>query len=394
MNYENKINKTVQNIPPSGIRKFFDIASTIKDAISLGVGEPDFITPDYIREAGIKSIKEGKTAYTSNQGEYALRVAISDYLETRFEVSYRPDTEIFITVGASEAIDLSLRAIINPGEEVLLTDPGYVSYAPNITLVGGVPKPIKTIFENNFKLTPEALEKAITKKTKAIILSYPCNPTGAIMTKSELQVLIPIIKKHDLLVIADEIYAELTYSGIHTSVASLEDMKNRTIYISGFSKAFAMTGWRIGYVGAPKEIMDAMVKMHQYTIMSAPTVGQYAAIAALEEGKKEEFITVKKMRDSYNERRVFVIDSFNRLGLTCNSAEGAFYAFPSVKSTDLTGDNFAERLLLTQKVAVVPGSGFGAEGLNYIRACYATSMQNLKTAVQKVESFLYDLKRL
>ena len=388
IDYSKKLNSTVVNLKPSGIRKFFDIVASMPDALSLGVGEPDFVTPWEIRQAAISSLQKGYTAYTSNQGLLELRAAIADYLENRFNTSYNPESEVLVTVGASEAIDLALRAIVNIGDEVLMPDPSYVSYAPNVELVGGVPVGLATSSKDNFKLTPEILEKAITPKTKLLILPFPNNPTGAIMTKSELEKIVPIIIKHDLLVLSDEIYAELTYKGNHTSVASLKGMRERTVVLSGFSKAFAMTGWRIGYAAAPKEILSCLTKIHQYTIMCAPTASQYAALEALKSGKQDGYSAVNTMRDSYNMRRRFIVDSFNKIGLKSFEPLGAFYAFPSVEKTGLSGEDFAEKLLLSQKVAVVPGSAFGNSGKNYIRTCYACSMENLKKAMEKIDMFV------
>ena len=388
MDYTNLLNKTVLSMRPSGIRKFFDIVASMPEAISLGVGEPDFVTPWDFRAAAIGSIQKGYTAYTSNQGLIELRTEVCEYLASRFGVNYCPTSEALITVGASEAIDLSLRATINLGDEVLIPDPSYVSYAPNVLLVGGVPVGLKTVSKDSFKLTPEVLEKAITKKTKLLILPFPNNPTGAVMTKADLEKLVPIIKKYNLLVLSDEIYAELTYEGSHTSIASLKNMRERTILVSGFSKAFAMTGWRLGYACAPYEILGAMSKIHQYTIMCAPTASQYAALEALRTGKKDNYSAVNSMKDSYNMRRRFLVDAFNRIGLNCFEPHGAFYAFPSVKNTNLNGEDFAEKLLLAHKVAVVPGSAFGDSGKNYVRACYASSMENLTKAVERIALFI------
>jgi len=391
MDFKNKLNQTVLNMKPSGIRKFFDIVATMPDTLSLGVGEPDFVTPPEIRQAAIDSLNSGKTAYTSNHGLIELRSEIADYMGNRFNLSYSPDTEMLITVGASEAIDLALRACVNWGDEVIMPDPSYVSYAPNVLLVGGVPVSAITTAEHDFILTPEALEKAITPKSKVLILPYPNNPTGGIMTGAQLEKLVPIIKKHDLIVLSDEIYAELTYDETHTSIASFKGMQERTVLVSGFSKAFAMTGWRMGYACAPKEIMAAMVKIHQYVIMCAPTMSQHAAIAALRTGKKDNYARVREMRESYNIRRRFIIDSFRRIGLECFEAKGAFYAFPSVASTGLDGEQFAEQLLKAQKVAVVPGGGFGDSGTNFVRTCYASSMKTLEEAVKRIELFVNSL---
>ena len=388
MDYSKKLNKTVSALKPSGIRKFFDIVSQMPDALSLGVGEPDFVTPWEIRDAAIKSLQKGYTAYTANKGIPDLRREIADFLGARYNLSYHPDSEICVTVGASEAIDLAFRAIIEPGDEVLMPDPSYVSYAPNVLLTGGIPVPIKTTAENGFKLTKEALESAITPRTKLLIVPYPNNPTGAIMTEDELKELVPVIIKHDLVVISDEIYAELTYDCRHFSIATLPGMRERTILLSGFSKAFAMTGWRLGYACAPKAIMDAIVKIHQYIIMCAPTVSQYAALEALRSGRADGYSRIAEMRDSYNMRRRFLVDAFRNIGLACFEPLGAFYVFPSVEKTGLDGEVFAEKLLQNQKVAVVPGSAFGASGQNHIRTCYACSMKVLTEAAERIGRFV------
>ena len=393
MNYKAKLNKTVLDMKPSGIRKFFDIVASMPDCLSLGVGEPDFVTPKSIRQAAIDSINAGKTAYTSNLGLLELRKEVADYMSTRFNVKYDGSKEIIMTVGASEAIDLALRATVMNGDEVLMPDPSYVSYAPNVLLVGGRPKAIKTNAKSDFKLTPELLEKAITKKSKVLIMPYPNNPTGGIMTKDELAALVPIIIKHDLIVLSDEIYAELTYDEKHTSVASFKGMWERTILVSGFSKAFAMTGWRLGYACAPTEVMAAMTKIHQYVIMSAPTAAQYAALEALRDGKKNGYAEVVKMKNEYDRRRRYLIDSFRDMGLDCFEAKGAFYVFPCVASTGLDGEQFAEQLLMSEKVAVVPGSGFGDSGKNYVRTCYAASMDTIKEAVVRIRRFVDKLKK-
>lgn len=386
------VSKRARDIQPSGIRKFFDLASKQKDVISLGVGEPDFITPWAIRDAGISALKKGYTQYTSNVGLESLRVEISKYLHNRFNVEFDA-SEIIITVGASEAIDLSLRAIVDEGDEVLVPDPSYVSYKPCVELLGGRAVSIPCSGENGFKLTPESLESVITEKTKAIIFPYPNNPTGGVMEKEYIEKIIPVILKHDLLVIADEIYAELTYGKEHCSIASFSELKNRVVLISGFSKSFAMTGWRIGYVCASKEIFSAMLKVHQYTAICAPIFSQYGALAGLMDGAKDGFSTVKEMRDEYDKRRKFMLNSFNGMGLECFEPKGAFYIFPCVKSTGLTGEEFATKLLEQEKVAVVPGSAFGEFGKYYIRCSYAYSMQNLVKAVSHINKFVENLKK-
>lgn len=393
MDYSKVLSKSALKIPPSGIRKFFDIAAEMKDCISLGVGEPDFITPQPFGAAGIKSIADGKTQYTSNSGLKELRCAISCYLHDSIDVDYEPETEVLVTVGASEAIDLALRALLNPGDEVLVPSPSYVSYAPCVELTGGVAVAIDTKAENMFKLTPEELTEKITPRTKALILPYPNNPTGAIMEKEYLEKIAPVILKHDLIVVSDEIYSELTYGEEpHCSIASLPDMWERTVVINGFSKAFAMTGWRVGYVAAPSDILAIMRKIHQYAIMCAPTAGQYAALEALEHSFRNDFAEVKEMRRQYNERRIYLVNRLNDMGLKCFEPRGAFYAFPSVKSTGMDGEHFAEKLLFNKKVAVVPGSAFGASGKDFIRISYAYSVEAICKALDKIEEFLEEIK--
>ena len=363
----------------------------MKDAISLGVGEPDFVTPWTVRDAGVRSIQKGYTQYTGNRGLPELRQNISNYLRERFSLDY-PAEHIIVTVGASEAIDLVLRACIEEGDEVLIPDPCYVSYAPCVTLAGGMPVSIDCKAENGFIVTPAALEKKITPRTKAVILAYPNNPTGGIMTKEQLEAVAPVLQKHDLLVISDEIYAELTYGGRHCSIASLPGMKERTVLINGFSKAFAMTGWRIGFVCAPPDVDEGMFKIHQYGIMCAPTAGQYAANYALKEGFEDHFSVVEEMVEEYNRRRRFVVKSFNDMGLSCFEPKGAFYVFPSVESTGLSGEEFAEKLLTAKRVAVVPGSAFGACGANHVRCSYATSMAQLSEAMERIADFVQSLR--
>ncbi|MBO7156864.1 MAG: aminotransferase class I/II-fold pyridoxal phosphate-dependent enzyme [Clostridia bacterium] len=395
MDYSTIISKAAHDIPPSGIRKFFDIAAEMKDCLSLGIGEPDFITAASFSEAGIASIRDGKTQYTSNNGLYGLRVDICKYVHLLGGPKYSPDDETLVTVGASEAIDIALRAVVNPGEEVLIPSPSYVSYAPCVSLTYGIPKPINCLAKNDFKLTAEELENAITPRTKALILPYPNNPTGAIMEREYLEAIAPIIIKHNLVVISDEVYSELTYGDaphLHVSIANIEGMRERTILISGFSKAFAMTGWRIGYLCAPKELVEIIRKIHQYVIMCAPTASQYAAQTALEESFNTNFKTVREMCDEYNERRVYLVKRLNDMGIECFEPKGAFYAFPSVESTGLNGEEFAERLLLEQKVAVVPGIAFGESGKNHIRISYACSIDTLREALDRMEVFVKSLK--
>lgn len=392
MNYDKYLSKIASDIPPSGIRKFFDIVAEMKDAISLGVGEPDFITPQHIRDAAIKSIQKGCTQYTSNSGLAELREEIATYLKKRYDLSYDAKSQIIITVGASEAIDCALRALLNPGDEVLIPDPSYVSYAPCVRLCGGTPVSVNTSEEYEFKLLPEELEKCITDKTKVLILPYPNNPTGAVMEKDKLEAIAEIIKKHDLIVISDEIYAELTYGSEHVSIATIDGMKERTVYINGFSKAFAMTGWRVGFVAAPVEILKPILKIHQYVIMCAPTCSQYAAYDALRGGKEDNFSVVEEMREDYDGRRKFLVSSLRKAGLDCFEPKGAFYCFPSVKKLGLTGEEFADGLLRSKKVAVVPGSAFGESGKYHVRCCYATSLKNLKIAVDRIAEYVNEIK--
>ncbi len=386
------VNQRSRDIKPSGIRKFFDIVQVMDGAISLGVGEPDFVTPWYIRDAAVRSIKKGLTQYTGNRGLLELRKNICRYLGERFSVKADPDHTL-VTVGASEAIDLVLRAICETGDEILVPEPCYVSYAPSVTLSGGTPVAVQCVADNDFVLTPEQLKAAITPKTKALILAYPNNPTGAIMNEEQLRALIPVIEEHDLLVISDEIYAELTYVGKHVSIASLGNMAERTVVINGFSKAFAMTGWRVGFVCAPAEIDEAMFKIHQYGIMCAPRASQHAASAALAEGFADGFAVVEEMRAEYARRGRFLVNAFNSLGLKCFQPKGAFYVFPSVEVTGLSGEEFATRLLKEQKVAVVPGNAFGDAGENHVRCSYATSQENLSEAIGRISEFVNSLRR-
>lgn len=391
MDYSKLISKGAATIPPSGIRKFFDLVAEMKDAISLGVGEPDYVTPANIRQAAIDSINNGITQYTSNSGLLELREEIVTYLKDRYGITYDAKTEVLVTVGASEAIDLTLRAILNPGDEVLVPDPSYVSYAPCVTLCGGKPVSVYTCEEYEFKLLPEEIEKKITERTKAIILPFPNNPTGAILEREYLEEVARFVLEYDLLVITDEIYAELTYgSEKHVSIASIDKMIERTIYINGFSKAFAMTGWRIGYLCCKNiDIMSAILKIHQYAIMCAPTFSQYGAMYALEEGLQDDFSIVKEMHDEYDKRRRYLVSAFNEMGLTCFEPKGAFYVFPNVfEKTGLTGEQFAERLLKEEKVAVVPGNAFGESGKYNVRCAYAYSMAKLTEAIKRIGRFV------
>lgn len=385
------INQKTKDLQPSGIRKFFDIVKTTEGAISLGVGEPDFVTPWKVRAAAITALQRGYTQYTGNRGLPELLELISRYLSERFALDYAPNN-VLVTVGGSEAIDLALRACVEIGDEILIPDPSYVSYAPCVSLSGGVPVKVECQEENGFIVTPELLEKSITPKTKALIFTYPNNPTGAIMTKEQLEKIVDVIIRHDLLVVSDEIYAELTYGRRHVSIATLPGMKERTIYVGGFSKAFAMTGWRLGFACAPAEIDNAMFKIHQYTMLCAPTMSQYAAIEALKDGFSDNFSTVEEMRESYDKRRRFVLHSIQEVGLTCFEPQGAFYAFPSVKNSGLTGEEFAETLLKEEKVAVVPGSAFGQFGKNNVRISYATGMKSLDQAFERIGAFLKNRK--
>lgn len=385
MNFDinNYINKSVTQMQPSGIRKFFDIVSTMKDAISLGVGEPDFATPWHIRDAGIYSLEKAQTHYTSNSGLIELREEICNYVK-KFDLNYTPD-EVLVTVGGSEGVDLIMRTVLEPGDEVLVHEPSFVCYKPCAQLAGAIPVTIETKSDNGFKLTAQQIEEKITPKTKMLVLSYPNNPTGAIMTKEDLEPIADIVKKYNLLVLSDEIYAELTYGdNKHISIASLPDMKDRCVVVNGFSKAFAMTGWRLGFTLANPILTKAMTKVHQYAIMSSPTTSQYAAVEALKNGEK----SIRDMCMEYDDRRKIIVESFNNLGLTCFNPEGAFYIFPSIQSTGLTSNDFCEKLLLDQKVAVVPGTAFGNCGEGFIRVSYAYSIKQINAAIERIERFL------
>lgn len=385
---ETYLSPLVRNIPPSGIRKFFDLANGSKDIITLGVGEPDFTTPWHVREACVYSLERGMTAYTSNAGMIELREAISDYLNDNFKVAYDPKDQIIVTVGGSEAIDLALRALIVPGDEILIPEPCYVPYSPITSIGGGVPVGIETYAKDDFKLTAEALEAKITPKTKVLILCYPSNPTYSIMTYEDWLPIAKVVEKHDLIVIADEIYAELTYGQKHVSFSSIPGMMDRTILVSGFSKAFAMTYWRMGYVCAHPDLIAAMLKIHQYTIMCAPVMGQVAALEALKHGMEEK----DRMVESYNQRRL-IVQGFQDIGLSCHEPQGAFYAFPSIASTGLSSEEFAHKLLLEAKVAAVPGTAFGASGEGFLRCSYATSVAQLTEALDRIGKFLHKLKQ-
>jgi aminotransferase len=384
---EQFVSARVNGVPPSGIRKFFDIVATMKDVISLGIGEPDFISPEPIVEAGINSLKAGHTSYTSNSGILELRQAISKQLERLYSVQYDPETELLITVGVSEALLLALMATCEPGSEVIVPEPCFVAYQPTVVFAGGVPVPVPTYVEQNFQVTVDDLEKARTPRTRALLLGYPNNPTGAVLERSRLAEIAEWADRHNLLVISDEIYDRLVYGIEHTCFSSLGGMADRTILLGGFSKSHAMTGWRIGYAAAPPAILAAMRKVHQYIIMSAPTTGQEAAIEAIKSGEPY----VEAMRQEYDKRRRTIVDGFNRLGLPCFEPRGAFYAFPSIESTGLSDDDFSERLLMEEKVAMVPGSAFGRSGQGHVRASYATSLPNIEEALKRIERFLHKL---
>lgn len=384
----NPLSDKIVSIEPSGIRKFFDIVNEMKDAISLGVGEPDFDTPWHIREEGIYSLERGRTFYTSNAGLKELKEEIAAYLDRRFDLPYDPGHEIVVTIGGSEAIDAAFRAMLNPGDEVLLPQPSYVSYEPCIVLADGVPVPIALREEDGFKLTKELLLGAITDKTKILVMPFPNNPTGAIMTKEDLEEIVDVIIEKDLFVISDEIYSELTYGSNHVSIASFPGMKERTIVINGFSKSYAMTGWRLGYACGPRVIMEQILKIHQYAIMCAPTTSQYAGVSALKKGDAD----VERMRTAYNQRRNYLMRRFDKMGLQCFEPFGAFYVFPSIKEFGLTSEEFATRLLQKEKVAVVPGTAFGTSGEGYVRISYAYSIEDLKEALERVEHFINRLR--
>jgi len=384
----NPLSDKIVNIPPSGIRKFFDIVSEMPDAISLGVGEPDFDTPWHIRDEGIYSLERGRTFYTSNSGLKELREEIGRYLKRRIQTSYDPDKEIVITVGGSEGIDMAFRAMLNPGDEVLIPQPSYVSYHPCAVLADGVPKVIELKAENEFRLTKEELLEAVTDKTKILVLPFPNNPTGAIMEKTDLEEIARIVIEKDLYVLSDEIYSELSYKGEHVSIASLPGMKERTILINGFSKAYAMTGWRLGYACGPAEIIKQMTKIHQYAIMCAPTNSQYAAVEALRNGDED----VQRMREAYDQRRRFLIHAFREMGLECFEPFGAFYVFPCIKEFGMSSEEFAERFLAAEKVAVVPGTAFGDCGEGFLRISYAYSLEDLKVALGRLEKFVKQLR--
>jgi aminotransferase len=378
------LNPRVQAIPPSGIRKFFDLVSGAKDVISLGVGEPDFHTPWHVRDAAVVSLERGYTKYTPNAGTLRLREAICQYLADGFQVAYDPEREVIVTIGGSEGIDLALRALVCPGDEVLIPEPCYIPYSPITSISGGVPVPIETFAKDNFKLTAESLQAKLTPRSKVLVLCYPSNPTGGIMTYEDFLPIARLVEEHDLLVISDEIYAELTYGKRHVSFASMPGMQDRTLLVSGFSKAFAMTGWRMGYICGHRELIAAMLKIHQYTVMCAPVMGQVAALEALQNGIEEK----ERMVEAYNQRRRLVVKGFRDIGLPCHEPEGAFYAFPSIASTGLTSEKFAERLVAEARVAAVPGNVFGLGGEGHIRCSYATSVAQLNEALDRIGEFV------
>ncbi|MDF2927946.1 aminotransferase class I/II-fold pyridoxal phosphate-dependent enzyme [Anaerospora sp.] len=389
MSWADRISPTVNAIPPSGIRRFFDIAAEMKGVISLGVGEPDFITPWHIRESCIYGLQRGYTSYTSNYGLLELREEISRKIAADYEVHYDPRSEVLITVGVSEAVDLAMRALLSPGDEVLIPEPSYVSYKACVSLAGGIPVPVPTFMEDEFRVTVNQLEQAVTDRTKLLLIGYPNNPTGAIMTREDLSAIAAFALKHDLIVISDEIYADLTYEGSHTCFSSLPGMRDRTIVLNGFSKAYAMTGWRIGYALSNSDFIGAMMKIHQYTMLCAPITAQVAAIEALKRGKTN----MNKMVAEYNHRRRLMLDGFQRIGLPCFEPKGAFYIFPSIKTTGLSSMQFAEELLKAEKVALVPGDAFGASGEGFVRCSYAASVENLSEALLRIERFVKSLNK-
>ena len=389
MDYSKILNPDVVNITPSGIRKFFDIAANMSDVISLGVGEPDFATPWHIRQAGIEAIQGKKTRYTSNSGLIELRREIAEYLKRRFDLEYCGDNEMLITVGGSEGIDAAIRAIVKPGDEVIIPQPSFVCYDPIVRLAGGVPVALETLEENQFRITAKQLKALITDKTKMLVLPYPCNPTGAVMEREHLEEIAEVLRGTDIMILSDEIYGELTYGIKHVSVASIDGMKERTVIIGGFSKTYSMTGWRLGYACGPAEVITQMTKIHQFAIMSAPTVSQYAAVEAIKNGDED----IAKMLAQYDARRRIMVSGFNKIGLTCFEPKGAFYAFPCIRSSGLSSEEFCERLLYSHKVAIVPGTAFGVGGEGFVRASYCYSVDHIKEAIRRIGLFLDELKR-
>ena len=389
MNYDTLLSERIKDVKPSGIRRFFDILEEMKDAISLGIGEPDFVTPWHIRDAGIYSLEKGFTKYTGNAGMAELRREIAAYLNRRFDLQYDFAKQIIVTVGGSEAIDLTLRCLLNPGDEVIVPVPSFVCYGPLTSMAGGTPVYLELKAEHEFRLTAEALKSAITPRTKLLVLPFPCNPTGGIMERADLEAVAQVLEGTDIMVLSDEIYAELTYGQHHVSPANLPQLKDRTIVVNGFSKSHAMTGWRMGYVCGPAEIIQQMLKLHQFGIMSAPTVSQYAAIEAMRNGDRD----IEAMRDEYDGRRRYLVEGLRRIGLPCFEPKGAFYVFPDIRSTGLSSDDFCERFLMEEKVAVIAGSAFGAGGEGFVRCCYATSMKDIAEALTRMDNFLTNLKK-
>lgn len=388
MNYENILNQQIQSIKPSGIRKFFDLLEDRKDAISLGIGEPDFQTPWHIRDEGIRSLEQGHTKYTANAGMKSLRFEISHYLDRRFALKYDPNSEILVTVGGSEAIDLCFRVLLNPDDEVIIPTPSFVCYGPLTQICQGKPVYLELKAKNQFRLTAEELKNAITPQTKVLVLPFPSNPTGAIMEQEDLEAIAEVLRGTDIIVVSDEIYSELTFEGNHVSIASIPAMWERTLLVGGFSKSYAMTGWRLGYLCAPSPLISAVTKLHQFGIMSAPTTSQYAAVAALKQGDED----IEIMRTEYNARRLFLLDAFQKLNLDCFTPKGAFYMFPDITKTGLTSSDFCERFLLEENVAVIPGAAFGSGGEGYIRICYASSREDLKESMIRLKRFLERLR--
>ena len=389
MNYENILNQRIQGVKPSGIRKFFDILEEMTDAISLGIGEPDFVTPWHIRDAGIYSLERGHTKYTSNAGLLQLRREIAAYLNRRFDLQYDYAHQIVVTVGGSEGIDLALRCLLNPGDEVIIPTPSFVCYGPLTEMSGGVPKYLELKVENKFRLTPDELRAAITPNTKVLVLPFPCNPTGGTMDRQDLEAIAQVLEGTDIMVLSDEIYAELTYGQRHVSPANLTSLKDRTVVVNGFSKSHAMTGWRMGYVCGPEPVIQQMLKLHQFGIMSAPTTSQYAAVEAMRNGDPD----IEHMREEYDRRRRYLVENLNRIGLSCFEPKGAFYVFPDIRSTGLSSEEFCERFLMEEKVAVIPGSAFGPGGEGFVRACYAASMKDIAESVARLDNFLTNLRR-
>ena len=389
MNYQEILSQRIQDVKPSGIRKFFDILEEMKDAISLGIGEPDFVTPWHIRDAGIYSLEKGRTKYTSNAGMAELRREIAAYMQRHYNLQYDFAKQILVTVGGSEGIDLAMRCLLNPGDEVIVPVPSFVCYGPLASMCGGKPVYLELKAENEFRLTPEELKSAITPKTKLLVLPFPCNPTGGIMERKDLEAIAEVLRGTDIMVLSDEIYAELTYGQRHVSLANIPDMYERTVVVNGFSKSHAMTGWRMGFVCAPPEIVAAMTKLHQFGIMSAPTTSQYAAIEAMRNGDRD----IEKMRDEYDGRRRYLVEGLRRIGLSCFEPKGAFYVFPCIRSTGLSSEEFCERFLMEEKVAVIAGNAFGPGGEGFVRCCYAASMKDLAEALTRMDNFLTNLRK-